>query len=169
MRRVYHRPRKNGCACRSGPRSSVERSARIDASPDAILPLITDFHRWLAWSPYEKIDPAMRRTYGGPESGPGAVYAWEGNDEIGAGRMEIVEVDPASKVSIRLDFFRPMKASNVAELTLVPAGDGTRITWAMTGSYGFVAKLFGVFVDLDRLAGKDFEAGLENLKTIVER
>lgn len=111
----------------------------------------------------------MRRTYGGPESGPGAVYAWEGNDEIGAGRMEIVEVDPASKVSIRLDFFRPMKASNVAELTLVPAGDGTRITWAMTGSYGFAAKLFGVFVDLDRLAGKDFEAGLENLKTIVER
>lgn len=145
----------------------VARSTRIDASPDAIRPLVADFRRWTAWSPYENIDPALKRTYGGAPSGTGAVYAWEGNAKVGTGRMEITGDEP-SKVTLKLDFMKPFEASNVAEFTFTPSGDGTDVTWAMSGEYNFMSKLMGIFVDMDRLVGKDFEAGLANLKSTLE-
>lgn len=146
----------------------MQRSARIAAPPASIIPLIEDFHAWTAWSPYEKLDPAMVRTYEGAERGVGAVYRWEGNKKAGAGRMEITRVDPAN-VTIDLAFTRPFRAQNVAAFALVPQGDATEVTWSMSGLSPFPSKLFGVFVDMDKLVGRDFEVGLANLRTLAER
>ena len=146
----------------------VERSARIDAPPQEIFPLIEDFRRWGPWSPYERRDPAMKRSYGGAERGEGAVYAWEGNRDIGKGRMEIVESVPPSRVALKLDFAEPFEAHNVVQFTLEPEGAATRVTWAMQGPSSFVSKLMSVFIDMDDMIGRDFEAGLANLKAIAE-
>lgn len=145
----------------------VARSTTVKATPDTIQPVIADFHRWSAWSPYEKLDPSMKRTYDGSPSGKGAVYAWEGNAKAGAGRMEIVDSTP-SRVAIQLDFTAPFTAHNLAEFTLAPSGDSTTVTWAMTGARPFVAKLMSLFFDFDQLIGKDFETGLANLKAVAE-
>jgi uncharacterized protein YndB with AHSA1/START domain len=147
----------------------VERSTSIKAPPEKIFPLINDFHRWGAWSPFEKLDPAMRRRLGGAESGEGAVYEWEGNSQAGKGRMEIVESTPPSKVSIKLDFLKPFESHNTADFTLEPTADSTRVTWAMHGPNVFLGKVMSVFVSMDDMIGKDFEAGLANLKTVAER
>ena len=147
----------------------VERTTSIKAPPEKIFPYIDDFHRWGAWSPFEKLDPAMRRRLGGAESGEGAVYEWEGNSQAGKGRMEIVESTPPSKVSIKLDFLKPFESHNTADFTLVPNGDSTRVTWAMYGPNVFLGKVMSVFVSMDDMIGKDFEAGLANLKTVAER
>lgn len=144
----------------------VQRSVLIQAPPEAILPHITDFRRWSAWSPYEKLDPQMKKTYGGAASGPGAVYTWEGR-KAGAGRMEMRGVSPR-QVTLQLDFTRPFKAHNTAEFTLQPEGAATRVTWATYGPSPFMSKLAGVFLDLDELIGKDFVAGLASLKTLAE-
>jgi hypothetical protein len=146
----------------------VERSTRIDAPPQKILPLIDDFHAWSSWSPYEKLDPAMKRTFSGPPRGVGSIYEWDGNSKAGAGRMEIKSAD-ASRVAIQLAFTRPFRANNLAEFTLVPDGSATRVTWGMTGSSTFVTKLFGVFMNMDNLIGRDFVTGLANLKAASER
>lgn len=146
----------------------VERSVVVQAPAAQIYPLIADFHRWTAWSPYEHLDPAMKRTYGGAESGVGATYAWDGNNKIGAGRMEITEATPPSKIGIKLDFLRPFEASNIAEFTLAPEGSGTRVTWAMQGPANFMSKLMGTLFDMDKMVGKDFETGLATLKTLGE-
>lgn len=146
----------------------VERTARIDAPPQEIFPLIEDFRRWGPWSPYEKRDPAMKRSYGGAERGEGAVYAWEGNRDIGKGRMEIVESVPPSRVALKLDFAEPFEAHNVVQFTLEPEGAATRVTWAMQGPSSFVSKLMSVFIDMDDMIGRDFEAGLANLKALAE-
>lgn len=146
----------------------VERTALVDAPPQEIFPLIEDFRRWGPWSPYEKRDPAMKRSYGGAERGEGAVYAWEGNRDIGKGRMEIVESVPPSRVALKLDFAEPFEAHNVVQFTLEPEGDATRVTWAMQGPSSFVSKLMSVFIDMDDMIGRDFEAGLANLKAIAE-
>lgn len=146
----------------------VERSASIAAPAEAIFPLIEDFRRWEPWSPYEGRDPNMKRTYSGPPSGPGAVYAWEGNRDIGKGRMEIAESAPPSRVTLKLDFSEPFEAHNTVVFTLVPEGDATRVTWAMDGENSFVAKLLGLFIDMDDMIGRDFEAGLANLKSLAE-
>jgi len=146
----------------------VERSASVQAPPEAVYALIDDFHRWEAWSPYERLDPAMEKTFSGAASGRGAVYAWEGR-KSGAGRMEITEASSASRVLIRLDFTRPFRASNTAEFTLEPRGDTTRVTWAMYGPSPYVSKVMGVFFDMDRMIGRDFEAGLADLKAAAER
>ena len=143
----------------------VERTARIAAPPEKIFPLINDFHRWGEWSPYEKLDPGMKRTFGGASAGKGATYAWEGNDKAGAGRMEILESAPSSKISIKLDFTKPFEARNMAEFTLQPQGGETQVTWAMHGPSPYVAKLMGIFFNMDQMIGKDFETGLANLKT----
>ena len=145
------------------------RTASIKAAPEAIFPLINDFRRWSVWSPYEKLDPEMKRTFSGADSGKGAAYAWEGNAKAGKGRMEIVNSVPSSLVSLKLDFEKPFKANNTVEFTLKPAGNATTVTWAMRGRYPFMAKLIGVFMNFDRLVGKDFETGLANLKRATEK
>jgi carbon monoxide dehydrogenase subunit G len=147
----------------------VERTARIDAPAEKIFPLIDDFHRWGAWSPYEKLDPGMKRSFGGAASGKGASYAWQGNGQAGAGRMEIVESAPSSKVAIQLDFIEPFEGHNMAEFTLQPQGSATQVTWAMHGPSPYVARLMGIFFNMDRMIGKDFEAGLANLKAATEK
>jgi len=147
----------------------VSRSASINASPEAIFPAINDFKRWGVWSPYEKLDPEMKRSFSGADSGKGAAYAWHSDGKAGIGRMEITGSVPSSLVALKLDFEKPFKANNTAEFTLKPAGNSTEVTWAMRGRYPFMAKLIGVFMNFDRLVGKDFEAGLTSLKRAVEK
>lgn len=147
----------------------VERTARIQAPAEKIFPLIDDFHRWGTWSPYEKLDPEMKRTFGGSASGKGATYAWDSKGKAGAGRMEIVESSPSSKIAINLDFTSPMEGHNLAEFTLQPQGDATMVTWSMQGKSPYAAKLMGIFFNMDQMIGKDFEAGLANLKTATEK
>jgi hypothetical protein len=144
----------------------VARAMSIQAPREAILPYLVDFHRW-DWSPYEHKDPAMRRAYSGSANGAGAVYAWDGNRNIGKGRMEITEVSP-SHVTIRLDFEKPMEAHNVAEFSLAPNGAGTEVTWSMRGRTPFIGKVMHVFFDMDRMVGDDFAAGLAQLKARAE-
>ena len=146
----------------------VQRTTSIKAPPEKIFPLINDLHRWGSWSPWEKMDPEMKRTYSGSASGKGAAYAWQGNRKVGEGRMEIADTSPPSKVTIKLDFMKPFEAHNTAEFTLEPKGDSTNVTWAMYGPSEYMAKVIGVFVSMDKMIGKDFETGLANLKTVAE-
>ena len=148
---------------------SVQRSTTIRAPAEKIFPFINDFHAWTAWSPYETRDPDMKRIYGGALSGKGATYAWDGNRNVGAGRMEILDAPAPSRVTIKLDFSRPFEGHNTAEFTLEPQGDATKVTWAMHGPALFVGKLMGLFIDMDKMIGKDFEAGLANLKVSAEK
>lgn len=146
----------------------VERTASINAPPEAIFPLINDFRKWEAWSPFEKLDPDMTKTYSGPPSGQGAVYEWKGNSDAGAGRMEIAESDEPSKIILNLDFTEPFESNNITEFTLVPEGESTKVTWSMHGPNQFMGKLMSVFVSMDAMIGKDFEEGLDNLAAAVE-
>lgn len=146
----------------------VSRSASIKAPAEAIFPLINDFRRWPNWSPYEKLDPDMKRTLSGAESGKGAAYAWQGNSKAGVGRMEITNSVPSSLVALKLDFEKPFRANNIVDFTLTPSGEDTTVTWAMRGGRPFIAKLMGLFMNFDTLIGRDFEAGLANLKRAVE-
>jgi uncharacterized protein YndB with AHSA1/START domain len=141
----------------------IERSTTIKAPPEKIFPLIIDFRRWVAWSPWEKLDAELKRTYGGAEIGKGATYGW------GTGRMEIIEAAPHSRILIKLDFLKPFEAHNTAEFTFAPQGDGTRVDWAMYGPNIFMARLMSVFLNTDKLAGKDFEKGLAAMKTAAEK
>jgi uncharacterized protein YndB with AHSA1/START domain len=143
----------------------VQRSARIAAPPERIFPLINDFHRWTAWSPYEHKDPAMQRTFSGAERGAGSVYEWAGNSNVGSGRMEIVESAAPSRIAIKLDFITPIEGHNLATFTMEPVGDATTVTWTMDGPSPFVSKVMQVFMNLDRMIGTDFETGLANLGT----
>jgi hypothetical protein len=144
------------------------RSIRIDAPQERIPPLVSDFPSWQSWSPYEGRDPAMQRTLSGPPAGKGAVYEWNGNNQVGQGRMEIMESSP-QRILIKLDFFKPFAANNMAEFTFTPAGASTDVTWSMYGPSPFMSKLMGIFVNIDRMVGKDFEVGLANLKAKAER
>ena len=148
---------------------SVQRALGIKAPPEKILPLITDFHNWSAWSPWEKLDPAMKRTHSGAASGKGAVYEWEGNGKVGAGRMEITESSPPSKVVVKLDFIRPFEGHNITEFTLETQGDVTNLMWTMHGPNPYIAKLMQIFFSMDSMVGKDFEAGLAGMKAIAEK
>jgi Polyketide cyclase / dehydrase and lipid transport len=146
----------------------VQRTASIKASPDRIFPLINDFHRWTLWSPYETRDPGMKRSYSGSNSGKGAVYEWNGNKNVGSGRMEILEASAPAKIVIKLDFFAPFEAHNTAEFTMRAEGDATEVTWAMSGPCPFMAKVMHVFINIDNMVGKDFAAGLNNLRRVTE-
>jgi Polyketide cyclase / dehydrase and lipid transport len=148
---------------------SVERAISVKAPPEKIFPLINDFHQWVSWSPYENKDPAMKRSYSGAESGKGAVYGWEGNSNVGSGRMEILETSAPSKILIKLDFFKPFEGHNTAEFTMLPQGDATNLNWVMRGPAPFISKLMQVFMNLDHMIGKDFEVGLANLKRLTEK
>ena len=147
----------------------VARSTSIKAPPDEIFALVNDLRGWRAWSPYENKDPAMKRAFDGPPAGRGAVYAWDGDKNVGQGRMEIVEASPTSRIVIKLDFLRPFEAHNTATFSMVPEGDATMVTWAMDGPALFIGKVMGVFVDMDKMIGNDFAAGLANLKTLAEK
>jgi uncharacterized protein YndB with AHSA1/START domain len=147
----------------------VERSVSIKAPPEKIFAQVSDLKAWAAWSPYEKKDPAMKRTFGALTAGKGAVYEWDGNKNVGKGRMEITDAAQPSKVLIKLDFFVPFEAHNTAEFTMDGKDGATAVTWAMYGPANFVSKLMGVFFNMDRMIGADFEAGLANLKSITEK
>jgi uncharacterized protein YndB with AHSA1/START domain len=152
---------------------SVRRAAVVKAPPEKIFPLISDFHQWATWSPWENKDPAMNRTYTGSERGKGAVYAWEGNKNVGSGRMEILDASLPSNIVIKLDFLKPFEAHNTAEFTMLPQGDAagptTSINWVMHGPAPFMSKVMQVFMNMDRMIGKDFEIGLANLKRLAEK
>ena len=148
----------------------VQRATSIKAPPEKIFALINDFHSWGSWSPWEKMDPTMKRTHSGAANGKGAVYEWEGNNKVGKGRMEIMDTSPPSKVTIKLDFVKPFEGHNIAEFTLEAKGDSTNVTWAMYGPNPYIAKLIHMFFNMDNnMIGKDFETGLANLKTVAEK
>jgi hypothetical protein len=146
----------------------VERSITVNAPPEKIHPLINDFRAWRDWSPYEDREPDLKRTYSQPASGKGAVYSWDG-EKMGAGRMEILDAPAPSRVTIKLDFYRPFEASNTAEFVMAPSSGGTRVTWAMSGPNMYIGKVMSVFMDIDKMVGTDFEVGLQKLKERAER
>ena len=146
----------------------VQRSAAIDAKPAQIFPYLEDLRKFTTWSPYEKLDPDMTRTFSGPVRGKGASYEWHGRAAAGKGRMEIAHTSPPHMVVIRLDFVKPFKAHNIEEFTLKAEGSSTRVTWAMRGANPYIAKLIQLLFSMDRMVGKDFETGLSNLKALVE-
>jgi uncharacterized protein YndB with AHSA1/START domain len=147
----------------------VERTASISAPPEKVYELLSDFHNWPAWSPWEKMDPAMKKTHSGAASGTGAVYAWEGNSKVGKGRMEITAATAPSSVVMRLDFLSPFEAHNTAEFTLRAHDESTEITWAMYGANNFMCKVMGLVCSMDKMVGKDFETGLASLKDLAEK
>jgi hypothetical protein len=147
----------------------VQRSISIQAPPEKIFLLINDFHQWPSWSPWEKLDPTMKRTLSGPPNGTGSVYEWDGNSKAGNGRMEITDTFPASKVGIKLDFMKPMESHNNVEFTMQPNGSSTNVTWAMSGPLTYPAKVMSVFMSMDKLIGSDFETGLANMKAVAEK
>lgn len=147
----------------------VQRSVSIKAPPEKVFALINDFKQWPAWSPWEKMDPAMKKMHNGAATGTGAIYEWEGNNKVGKGRMEITESTPHSRIVIQLDFLSPFEAHNTAEFTLQPQGDSTDLTWAMYGPAPFMTKLMQVVASMDSMVGKDFETGLANIKAIAEK
>lgn len=146
----------------------IQRSIRVQAPAERIYPWLVDFQRWLEWSPYEKVDPAMRRTFGGADRGVGSSYAWDSDSKVGAGRMQILEASAPAFLRIELQFLRPFRATHVAEFSLERAADGTQVTWAMIGRNPFFFRLIGLFCNMDAMVGKDFEAGLADLKRIAE-
>lgn len=153
---------------------TVERSATMHAPPAGVFAEIVDFHRWPAWSPWEDLDPDLARSYSGPDAGTGAVYEWRGNRKAGEGRMEITGVQPPGDatgeglVVIDLRFLKPFKSASTTTLTLRPEGDGTHVTWSLTGPRTLMLKVMGVFTSMDKLIGPDFEKGLGRLTRVVQ-
>ncbi|MDX1959420.1 MAG: SRPBCC family protein [Leptospiraceae bacterium] len=146
----------------------VERSIVINADSTKILAQLNDFQEWYKWSPWDKLDPNLKRKYSGEKVGKGTIYEWEGNSDVGKGRMEIIESTP-TEVKIKLDFIEPMEANNLTVFTLVPENNGTKLVWTMTGPSPFSSKLFDTFMNFDKMIGKDFENGLQNLKATAEK
>jgi Polyketide cyclase / dehydrase and lipid transport len=146
----------------------ITRTRTIAAAPSAVFPHVNDFHNWGAWSPWEKLDPQMKKTYDGSPAGVGAMTSWSGNNKVGEGRMTIEESRPSELVRIKLEFLRPFKATNTAEFTFKPEGNQTLMTWSMIGKRNFMMKGFCLFMNMDKLVGGDFEKGLANLKAVVE-
>jgi len=145
----------------------VTRSAVIPAPAEDIFPLVNSFREWTKWSPWESVDPAMERSYSGTESGVGAKYAWSGNRKAGSGTMEIVDTAEPRNIKIRLEFTKPFKAVNPTSFTFTPSGDGTQVTWTMTGENKGIGKVFALFMNMDKMVGADFEKGLASLAGAV--
>jgi hypothetical protein len=146
----------------------VERKTLIAAPPELIFPYLDDLHRWAAWSPWERMDPDMKRSYAGAVHGPGATYTWQGHHTVGSGRMTIIETKPDERVTLALDFLKPMASHSHVVYRLRPAEQGTEVSWEMDGPNNFVGKFISVFADMDRLIGDEFDSGLANLKRLVE-
>lgn len=148
---------------------SVSRAISITAKPEQIFLHINELKRWEAWSPWARMDPQMQKEYSGPAAGVGAAQAWNGNRKVGAGRMEILESQAPSRVAIQLEFIRPFKARNLAEFELSGQDGATRVTWRLSGPANFISRLMGIFISMDKMIGKDFEAGLAALKAVAEQ
>ena len=146
----------------------IARSTTISAPPAALFARVNDLHAFQQWNPYAKKDPTMMQSWEGPPAGPGAVYRWSGNAEIGEGSMKILESRPNELVRIELAFVRPFEATNAVDFTFVPNGDQTTVTWSMSGTNGFMAKAVGLFMDMDAMVGGDFEKGLADMKALAE-
>jgi hypothetical protein len=141
----------------------IVRSRTVAAPPDVVHAYVNDFHKWSEWSPWEKLDPAMKREYSGAPAGTGAAYHWSGNSDVGEGHMTITDSRPAQSVTIRLEFLKPFAATNTTQFDFAPSGSGTNVTWAMNGHNNFLSKAFSAFMDMDKMIGADFEKGLAGL------
>ncbi len=148
---------------------SVRRSVTIQAPPEKIAPFLNDFHQWASWSPWEHLDPNMKRSFSGAPAGKGAVYEWEGDSKVGKGRMEILEAATPARTVVKLDFLKPVASNSTTEFSLAPQGDATTVTWDMHGPMPFVSKVMAVFVSMDDMIGKDFDKGLAQLKAAAEK
>jgi len=146
----------------------VARSVTMSAPAPALFAQVNDFHRWEAWNPWGKIDPAIKQTYEGAPAGVGAIYSWVGNNQVGEGRMTITESRPNDLIRLKLEFYKPFAATNSAEFTFKPAGDQTAVTWSMTGNKNFMAKAIHLFVSMDKMIGGQFDKGLGSMKSVVE-
>ena len=146
----------------------VARSTTISAPPSAIFVQVNDFHKWEAWNPWGKIDPAMKQTYEGAPAGTGAIYTWAGNNEVGEGRMAIIESRPSELIRVKLEFFKPFAATNTAEFTFKPEANQAVVTWSMFGEKNFMAKAIHLFMNMDKMIGGQFEKGLAEMKSVVE-
>ncbi len=147
----------------------VQRTARIAAPPEKVYPLVSDLHRFAEWSPYEKKDPDMKRSYSGAVSGQGAVYSWDGDNNVGAGNLGIASLSPPSRVIMNLNMVRPFSAHNIVEFTLEPKDQATTVTWALHGPMPFISKVMCLFLSMDKMVGGDMETGLASLKTLAEK
>jgi hypothetical protein len=147
----------------------VVRTAAMAAPAPAVFAQVNDFHNWEAWSPWAKLDPAMKQSYEGPPAGTGAIYTWNGSKQVGEGRMTITESRPSDLVRINLEFFKPFAANNLTEFTFRPAGNHTEVTWNMTGKNNFIAKAIHLFMNMDKMVGGQFEQGLAQMKSVVEK
>lgn len=147
----------------------LERSTNIKASPEKVFSLINDFRQWSDWSPWDKIDPGLKRTYSGAPSGVGTAYAWQGNKKVGEGRMEIIQSVPSKLISLKLDFLKPFEAHNITDFTFTPQGAETNVKWAMHGPQPFMARLMTIFFNMEKMVGPDFEKGLASMKALAEK
>ena len=148
---------------------TVIRTANISTPPVKVFPHVNDLHQWEAWSPWAKLDPNAKNSFSGAEVGAGAAMAWDGNHKVGAGRMTITLSQPAECIRLRLDFQKPLKATNTAEFTFRPEGDHTVVTWSMAGKSCFMSKVFGLLMDCEKMIGDHFEKGLASLKSLTEK
>jgi Polyketide cyclase / dehydrase and lipid transport len=146
----------------------VERSTTISAPAATVFAQVNDFHKWEAWSPWAKLDPAMRQAFEGASAGTGAVYTWSGNSEVGEGRMTITDSHPTDSIKIKLEFVKPFAATNATDFTFTPQANQTNVKWTMSGDNNFVGKAFGLFMNMDKMVGTDFEKGLAQLKAVAE-
>ena len=145
----------------------ISRSRTLSAPPDVVYAYVNDFRKWPEWSPWEKLDPAIKRDHSGAPAGLGASYHWAGNDNVGEGRMTITDSKPGQAITIRLEFMKPWTATNTAQFHFVPSGSGTNVTWTMTGRNNFVAKAFHLFMDVEKMVGPEFEKGLASLDSVT--
>ena len=146
----------------------IERRATIAAPAPMVFAQVNDFHNWEAWSPWAKLDPAVKNSFAGPRAGNGAAFAWSGNSQVGEGRMTIIESRPSELVRIKLEFLKPFEATNTAEFTFKPEGERTAVTWSMYGHNNFVGRAVGLFVNMDKVLGEEFEKGLASMKSVAE-
>ena len=146
----------------------VVRTVTVSAPTPDVFAQVNNFHHWQAWSPWAKLDPAAKATFGGPPGGPGAVFMWAGNDKVGEGRMTLTESHPSDLVKIKVEFVKPFEGTNTTEFTFKPQGDQTLVTWTMSGRKGFMSKAFCMFANMDKMVGGDFEKGLANMKAVTE-
>ena len=145
----------------------IARTATISAPATAVFAAVNNFHNWTAWSPWERIDPSLKRTFQGAPAGTGASYSWIGNKQVGEGRMTITECRPSELIRIKLEFFKPFAATNVAEFTFKPEGNQTAVTWSMSGTRPFMHKAICLVMNMDKMVGGQFEEGLANMKSVV--
>jgi len=146
----------------------VSRSMTIAAPAATVFEQVNDFHKWDGWSPWAKLDPNMKQSHDGAPAVVGASYSWSGNDQVGEGRMTLTESRPSEMIRIKLEFLKPFTATNTAEFSFKPDGNQTTVTWSMFGTNNFMAKAFGLFMNMDKLVGSDFEKGLAQLKAVAE-